>query len=91
MTLLDSPESNTGPYDQIEKWLTEHLKVLVNVDARKIIEFQSFLDSQTGSTIVTVPNTIVRLCGEAGLDLAHQAIRILSESEYSKLRGDPAR
>ncbi len=87
VALFDRPESNEVVLRQVEKWLTEHSQVLIDLDARKIMEFQSYLDSQTGSRTVTVPNTIIRLCSNAGLDLAHQAIRVLTESEYARLRG----
>jgi hypothetical protein len=86
MALFERPDSNSFALFQTEKWLTEHYEILANLDARKIIEFQFYLDPQTGSRIVTIPNTIVRLCGNAGLDIAHQAIRILSKSEFAELR-----
>jgi len=87
VVLFDRPEPNEIVLRQVEKWLTEHSQILTNLDARKIMEFQSYLDSQTGSRTVTVPNTIIRLCSDAGLDLAHQAVRVLTESECARLRG----
>lgn len=88
VAVFERPERSEIALEQAEKWLTEHRQVLSNLDARKIIEFQSYLDSQTGSRIVTIPNSIVKLCSNAGLDLAHQAIRVLSKSEYAKLHSN---
>ena len=86
VSLFKRPESDRVAFRKVERWLKNHSAVLSRLDARKILEFQSFIDSNAGSRIVTIPNSIVRLCGKAGIDVAHQAIRVFSKSEYARLR-----
>jgi len=81
-----SNEDDASAFAETEAWLEQHASILKSTDARKIIEFQTFLDSNTGSRILTVPNSIVRICGDLGLDLANQAIRVLTKSEYDTVR-----
>lgn len=61
----------------VEQWLERNFSVLGAVDARKIIEFQTYLEPNCGSRIFLIPNAIIRICGQLGLDIAHQVIRVL--------------
>ena len=70
----------------VEHWLEKHRTILETTDSQKILEFHTFLDLNTGSRILNVPNSIIQICGDLGLDLATQAIRILSDSESAELR-----
>ncbi len=81
-------EDDASTFDETKRWLERHGSILGSTDARKIIEFQTFLDSDTGSRILTVPNSIVRLCADHGLDIANQAIRVLTKTEYETIRGN---
>lgn len=81
-----STEDDVSVFAETKRWLERHGSILGATDARKIIEFQTFLDSNTGSRILTVPNSIVRICANLGLDIANQAIRVLSESGYETNR-----
>jgi len=69
-----------------ENWLIEHRTVLLGCNANKILEFHTYLDSNTGSRLLTIPNSLIRICAELKLDVANQAIRILTEQEYNNLR-----
>jgi hypothetical protein len=73
-------------FAETERWLQRHDEILKTVDGRKIIEFQTFLGSNTGSRILTVPNSIVKLCGSLGLDIANQAIRVYTKAERDQMQ-----
>lgn len=83
-----STEDDVSVFDETERWLALHQPFLGSTDAHKVIEFQTFLDSNTGSRILTVPNSIVRICADLGLDIANQAIRVLTKTEYEAMRGN---
>lgn len=80
-------EDDVSVFGETKRWLERHEPILGSTEARKIIEFQTFLDSNTGSRILTVPNSIVRICADLGLDIANQAIRVLTKTEYEAMRG----
>ena len=61
---------------EVQHWLEANRVVLGSIDSKKIIEFHIFLESNIGSRILTVPNSIVQICGELGLDVAMQAFRL---------------
>ena len=67
--------------------MNDHASLLAGTHAVKAIEFQTYLDSNTGSRTLTVPHAIVRLCADLVLNVANQAIRLLTQSEYEALRG----
>ena len=69
-----------------EAWLTKHHDAISECECQKELEFHTYLDSNTGSRTVAIPNTIVRICGSAGLAIANQAIRVLSKNELRALR-----
>jgi hypothetical protein len=79
-------EDDDFVFDQTKDWLEHHGSIIGSIEARKIIEFQTFLDSNTGSRILTVPNSIVTICGTFGLDIAIQTIRVLTRTEYDTNR-----
>ncbi len=81
-------EDDVSVFDETKRWLERHGSILGSTDARKIIEFQTFIDSNTGARILTVPNSIVRICANLGLDIANQAIRVLTKTEYETIRGN---
>lgn len=66
---------------EIKRWLERHGSLLGSAEARKIMEFPTFLDSNNGSRILTVSNSIGRICGNLGLGIANQAVRVLTDSE----------
>ncbi|MGY8750344.1 MAG: hypothetical protein ACKVHR_20070 [Pirellulales bacterium] len=82
---LNAENDRTALFDA-EKWLTRNRTELDNCDAQKTLEFYTFLGSNAGSRILTIPNSLVRICGELDLDVANQAIRIMTETEYNELR-----
>jgi hypothetical protein len=73
-------EDDVAVFDETKRWLEHHETVLSSADARKTIEFQTFLDSNTGSRVLTVPNSIVRICAALGLEIANQAFRVLTKT-----------
>ena len=81
-------EDDVSVFHETERWLERHQTILESTGGRKVIEFQTFLDSNTGSRILTVPNSIVRICADLGLDIANQAIRVLTKTEYEAMRGN---
>ena len=62
-------------------WLEKYRSTIEKCDDQKLLEFHTFLDSNTGSRTLNLPNNLVQLCAELGLDVASQAIRELTESE----------
>jgi hypothetical protein len=79
-------EDDDSVFAQTQSWLEHHGSVIGAIDAQKIIEFHTFLDSNTGSRILTIPNALVSICGKLGLDIAIQAIRVLTRTEYETIR-----
>lgn len=82
-----STGDDVSVFVEIKRWLELHGSILSSTDAHKVIEFQTFLDLNIGSRTLTVPNTIVRICGNLDLDIANQVIRILTKTEYDAIRG----
>ena len=69
--------------DEVANWLEHHRSAIGSVEGRKIIEFQTILDAHTPSVILTIPHSLVVVCGQLGLDLANQAFRVLSETDLN--------
>lgn len=87
LPLTDDDDATT--FAETKQWLEQNSSLLGSTDARKIIEFHTYLDSNTGSRTLTVPNSIVKICASLGLDIANQAIRVLTKSEYEAIRANP--
>lgn len=79
-------DDSDSALEDAQNWLDKYASILKSVDCRKTIEFQIYLDSNTGSMTLTLPCAIVRSCGELGLDVAIQAIRILTRTELAEIR-----
>jgi hypothetical protein len=70
-----STDDDSKAIRDTQLWLENNRAILGKVDSKKVLEFHTFLAENIGSRILTVPNSIVRICGELGLDIATQAIR----------------
>jgi len=88
MKLPLTTENDVSRFGETRQWLDHHGSVLSSTEARKTIEFQTFFDSHTGSQILTVPNSIVRICANLGLDIANHVIRVLTQTECDTIRGN---
>ncbi len=73
---------------EAERWLDRHATVLKNADGRKKIEFETYLGTNDGCRILTIPHSIVSLCASLGLDIANQAIREYTKEECDQMRRD---
>ncbi len=81
-----SGDDDKSSFMLAQNWLEKHRTVLLKCDARKILEFHTYLESNTGSRLLTIPNSLIRICSDLKLDVANQAIRILTEQEYADLK-----
>lgn len=81
-------EDDAAVFAEVERWLERHGSIIGSIKSRKIIEFHTFLDSNTGSRILTVPHSIVTICAKLGLDISNQAFRILTKAEYNAIRAN---
>lgn len=79
-------EDDDSAFAETERWLEDNGPLIGSTDAQKTIEFHTFLDSSSGSRILTVPHSIVRICSNLGLGIANQAIRVLTKTEYDAVR-----
>ena len=70
----------------VEKWLSRNGNALTGCDAHKTLEFYTYLESGIGSRILTIPNSLIQIAANLKLDVANQAIRILTEDEYNSLK-----
>ena len=73
--------------DTVENWLNRHKDALTQCDAEKTLEFYTYLQPDTGSRTLTIPNSLIQIAAHLNLNVANQAIRILTEDEYTKLQG----
>ena len=82
-------DSNNGEFAlaTVEKWLIRNHDALMECDANKTLEFQTYLESDTGSLILTLPNSLIQIAADLKLNVANQAIRILTEDERNRLKG----
>jgi hypothetical protein len=76
-----SPSDDATAIRDTRHWLENNRAIIGSTGSKKILEFHTFLDSDIGSRILTVPNSIVRICGDLGIDIASQAIRVLTNSK----------
>ena len=74
--IIKLPSVSDDPPVGARDWVEKHLQHLKACDARMVVEFQTFLEPEIGSRILTVPNALAKLCGDAGLDIANQSFRI---------------
>ncbi len=84
--LPTSADDDLSALADVESWLIKHRRTIDGAVCSKTIQFSIFLDSNTGSRILTVPNSIVRTCGHMDVDIAVQSIRIPTERELEDLR-----
>lgn len=70
----------------LEKWLSRNGNALTGCDAHKTLEFYTYLESGIGSRILTIPNSLIQIAADLKLNVANQAIRILTEDEYNSLK-----
>ena len=79
-------DSDDAALASAEIWLKRNRAVLIELDARKTLEFQNYLKSEFGSCILTIPNSLIQIAAELRLNIANQTIRLLTEDECSKLK-----
>ncbi len=82
---LDSDDDDSA-LATVEKWLTRNRNALMGCDAHKTLEFYTYLESDIGSRILTIPNSLIQIAADLQLNVANQAIRILTEDEYNRLK-----
>jgi len=74
-------------HDAVENWLNQHSETLMHCDADKTLEFYTYLQHDIGSLTLTIPNSLIQIAANLNLNVANQAIRILTDQEYTKLQG----
>ena len=83
---LDS-NNDESALETVEKWLIRNRNSLTECDGNKTLEFQTYLESDVGSLILTIPNSLIQIAADLKLNVANQAIRLLTEDERNGLRG----
>ena len=83
---LDS-NNDESALETVEKWLIRNRNSLTECDGNKTLEFQTYLESDVGSLILTIPNSLIQIAANLKLNVANQAIRLLTEDERNGLRG----
>lgn len=66
----------------IEEWLSRNRTALTECEAQKTLELYSYLESDVGSRTLTISNSLIRIAAGLNLNIANQAIRMLTEDEY---------
>ena len=79
-----APEDDTRSLAFVENWLKRNKIRLNNCIAEKTIEFCTFLAPNTGSRILSLPHSLVRLAADLGLNISNQAMRVLNEDELRR-------
>lgn len=82
-TAMDGDDS---VFDTVANWLIRNRDALTECDANKTLEFCTYLQPEIGSRILTIPHSLIRLAADLRLNVANQAIRVLTEDERAKLR-----
>ena len=70
----------------VEQWLKKHSTILNECEADKTLEFQTDLQPEDGSRILTLPSTLIQIAADLRLSLANQAIKVLTDDEYIAMR-----
>ena len=83
---LDS-NNDESALETVEKRLIRNRNSLTECDGNKTLEFQTYLESDVGSLILTIPNSLIQIAADLKLNVANQAIRLLTEGERNGLRG----
>lgn len=78
--------SDDSAFETISNWLNRNRNALIQCDANKTLEFYTYLQPDIGSRILTIPTSLIRIAAELGLNVANQAIRIITEDEYNELK-----
>ena len=79
-----APEDDTRSLAFVENWLKRNKSLLDYCIAEKTIEFCTFLAPNTGSRILSLPHSLVRLAADLGLNISNQAMRVLNEDELRR-------
>ncbi|MEM9410635.1 MAG: hypothetical protein AAGA30_05950 [Planctomycetota bacterium] len=79
--IVELPDTADDAIGHAEEWIRAHLVPLSECSATKTIEFQTFLEPDIGSRILTVPNSFVKLCADSGLGIANQSFNVIPNQE----------
>ena len=79
-------DDDSSVFDTVANWLNRNRNALIECDANKTLEFYTYLQPDIASRILTIPSSLIKIAAELNLNVANQAIRILTEDEYSKLK-----
>jgi hypothetical protein len=71
--------------DDVSSWLDQNRSLIKKCSDQKLLEFNMFIDSNTGSQTLAIPHTLVRLCADLGLNVATQATRELTSAECADI------
>ncbi len=79
-------DDDVSALESTEKWLTRNRDALLECDANKTLEFYTYLESNIGSRILTIPSSLIQIAADLNLNVANQAIRVLTGDEYAGLK-----
>ena len=79
--IIELPTVGPDSINEAEDWIRTHAEHLIACHAEKIIEFQTILEPNIGSRILTLPNSIIKLCADTGLGIANQSFQVFSDGE----------